>query len=183
MWFWNMKFVKTIWILRKIFCITVLGCYYVVKTWKQSFRIVYYIYSYFYSIFIFEQNIFIFMFRNIVPRYKSARRACHGICHCWRFVFLHSLFTNQLWIKITKEEGSPSMSVGCWPRLGNIIFGEDAKVTAQLDKRSSCFDCIEHSFNKGMVKLIKQETNRYAAAIIGKQKQTKWIKEHSMWVH
>lgn len=69
------------------------------------------------------------------------------------------------------------------PPTRNIIFGDIPRITAPLDETSSEYDCFEHNFDRDMVKHIKQETNRYASAIIAKLKRTNRIKEHSLWTH
>lgn len=61
------------------------------------------------------------------------------------------------------------------------IFEEQPCVTAPIDNTSTALDCFQVFFSDFVVKLIKQETNRYAASMYTKLKRANKIKKNSRW--
>lgn len=61
------------------------------------------------------------------------------------------------------------------------VFSGDPRVTATLDHTSDEYDCFSVFFDKDIVVLVKQETNRYASTIIAKLRRTNKLKPNSLW--
>lgn len=71
----------------------------------------------------------------------------------------------------TEEDGKPALPV----------FQEDSGVKAEINSDSSVFDCFSLFFDLAMIKIIKTETNRYAATSIAEMRRTGTLKPNSTW--